>query len=314
MRRFLASLLALGALLFVLDRAIGSGMAALFRSSASEEDGDTFGRAFRAQPGIVICGSSRAMHHYVADSLGAALGIRVYNLGRDGSWGALYEYGAASMVLRHGKPRLWIMEADRDLYSGKERLDYLSCFLPYAEDEPAAAEVAILRSRWERIRMLSRIYPYNAMLVSLLAPRLGKIVHPRDGYLELTGVMSADTSAAGVAPSTPPDFSVDSLKIKYLRRTVALLKERGVRVVAVRSPTFLAGEAVRAQDRRKGEDVARVLGDLTVKYFDFNVLDHPEFAAESLYFDAEHLNGTGALRFTRALEDSIQFYLAQTTR
>ncbi len=313
MRRLLLSLLALGALLFVLDRAIGAGMAGLFRSSTNEEEGDRYGRAFRAQPGVVICGSSRALHHYVADSLGVWLGTPAYNLGRDAAWGALYQYASAAMMLRHGAPRMWIVEASTDLYSGKEVLDQLSVFLPYVDEEPAAAEVAAMRSRWEGIRMLSKTYPYNSLLVSLLAPRLGKRVQPRAGYLELTGVMARDTARVEAAPAGVGEgrFPRDPLKWRYLEKTIALLKARGVEVVAVRSPQFLAGAAARAEDRRNGADLARTFGDLGVRFLDFGALDHPEFAENALYWDAEHLNGAGALRFTRELADSLR---AQTTR
>jgi hypothetical protein len=305
MRKLFLSLLALNALLFVLDRAVGAGMAHLFRTSTNEEEGDRFGRAIAAQPEVVISGSSRALHHYVADSLGTMLGARVYNLGRDGAWGGLYQYGAAAILLRHGTPRLWILDVFPQSYSEPEVRDYLSCFLPYVDQEPAAAEVAVQRSRWERIRMLSKTYPYNSLLVSLLAPKLGKAAHPRDGYLELMGVMAVDTTHAPQAPKGSGPFPRDPLKMKYLRKAIALLKSHGVEVIAVRSPQFVAGEAARAQDRRIRADCARVYGELRVRYLDFSPLDHPEYADARLYQDAEHLNGTGALRFTRALADSI---------
>ena len=305
MRRFLVSLAAMAVLLFTVDRAVGFAMARLFRTSASEDEGDRFGRAIAARPGLVITGSSRAMHHYVADSLGAELGTRVYNLGRDGMWGSLYAYGAGSIVLRHARPRTWILDAMPDLYSGTERFDYLSCFLPYAAEEPAAAEIAALRSRWERVRLVSRIYPYNSLLVSLLSPRLGKVVRPRDGYVELEGRMAVDTTAVAAGPG-PGAYPRDPLKWKYLVKAIGVLREGGVDVVAVRSPQWVAGEAARAEDRRISAELRRTFDELGVRYLDFSVLDHPELGEAALYRDASHLNGAGALRFTRELAESLQ--------
>jgi hypothetical protein len=304
MRRFLLSLIAMAVLLFAVDRGVGAAMARLFRTSASEEEGDRFGRAIAAQPEVVITGSSRAMHGYVADSLGAWLGTRAYNLGRDGMWGSLYAYGAGAIVRRHARPKVWILDAMPELYVGRERFDYLSCFLPYIEQEPAAREIAAQRSRWERVRMLSHIYPYNSLLVSLLSPRLGKVVQPRDGYLELTGQMVIDSTAA--ASPAPDAYPRDPLKWKYLGKTIEVLEAGGVEVVAVRSPQWVAGDAGREQQRRISAELARTFGELGVRYLDFSVPDHPELADPSLYRDAEHLNGTGALRFTRELAESLQ--------
>jgi hypothetical protein len=306
MRRLLLSLLAMAALLFALDRAVGAGMARLFRTSQSEEEGDRFGRAIAARPAVVIVGSSRALHHYVADSLGTWLGAPAYNLGRDGSWGALYPYGVAGIALRHFRPRVFLLDVAADSYSRPETLDYLSVFLPYVDDEPAARELAGLRSRWEGVRMLSKTYPYNSLLLSLLAPKLGKAVHHRDGYLPLVGRMRPDTTSYAVTAPGPEAYPRDPLKWRYLGKTLALLRAHGVTPVAVRSPKFLAGDRSREIDRREGADVRRTFAELGVRYLDFGVLDHPELADPALYQDAEHLNDRGALRFTRELAESLQ--------
>ena len=306
MTKLLLSLLAMAAILIVLDRATGAAMARLFRTSASEEDGDRFGRAIAANPEVVVSGSSRAMHHYVADSLGTWLGAPVYNLGLDGAWGALHAYGTSGIVLAHAKPRVWILDAMPELYTGRERFDYLSTFLPYVDDEPAAREVAVRRSRWERVRLLSKTYRYNSLLVSLLAPKLGKRITPRDGYVELPGVMAADSAARIAAPAPRDSFPRDPLKWEYLQKTIANLRAGGVTPVAVQSPLWIAGEAGRAKARRITGDLERTFAGLGVRFIDFSILDHPELADPSLYQDTEHLNGRGALVFSRELADSLQ--------
>ena len=68
----------------------------------------------------------------------------------------------------------------------------------------------------------------------------------------------------------------------------------------------MAGESGRADERRIAADLARTFGELGVRYVDFSILDHPELSDPALYRDAEHLNGTGALRFTRELAESLQ--------
>lgn len=305
MRRLLVSLLAMAALLAGLDRGLGVALARLYRDSASVEDGDFLRRAWEARPAIVACGSSRAMHHYVADTLGARLGTTAWNLGRDGAAGALYEYGASGVVLRHWRPALWIMDVDTTLTRGHERLDRLACFLPHADTEPAAREVALRRSPHERIRMLSQVYRYNSLVLSLLAPRLGKHVEPRRGYLPLAGRWTPDPDAA---PAALPwrDAPRDSLAIRTLRATIDALHAHGVRVIAVRGPRVLDSPEVARGEVMELSELRAALGPLGVDVIDFSARAIPALRERRLYRDGLHLNDDGALVFTRALADTLR--------
>jgi len=310
MRRFAVSLAILVVILWGADRVVGTGMDALFRTSQSEEDGDTFRRAIAYRAPIIVCGSSRAQDHYEVDSLETWLGAGAYNLGRGGSSGPLYEYGAAGIVLRHYVPRLWIMEVDSEIDTTPEKLDRLSCFLPYVDEEPAAAEVVGLRSRYEPIRLLSKTYRYNSLVLSLLAPRLGKGVHHRNGFIALSGALvpgvvaqePAADSNQGAMLEQPAE---DSLKMRYLRKTVSALQSRGVVVVAVRSPHYLDSPQAMQKDRREEEHLSHLFRGLGVSYLDFSPLKQPEFGPARLYRDSWHLNVEGATLFTHALADSL---------
>jgi hypothetical protein len=309
MRRILLSLLALSLLLVVSDRCVGRAMDALYRSSASEVEGDALGRAAAYRAPIVICGSSRARHHYVVDSLEVALGARAYNLGRDGLDGPLYSYAVAGTILRSYTPRLWVIEADSYICCESERLDRLSCLLPYVDESREAAEVVLLRSRHERLRLLSRTYRYNSLLLSLLAPEFGKRELARHGYVPLDGVMEgrAHTSTAAPAKVARP-FERDSLKMKYLRRTIELLREHGVTPLAVHSPVWIGTPAAREEARRESELLRSVFAELGVRFMEFAATDDSVLDDARSYSNASHLNDRGAQRFTRLLADSIRSF------
>jgi len=308
MRRLLVSLLAMAAVLFALDRAIGAGMERLFRTSTSVEDGDVLRRAWNARAPIVICGSSRAMHHYAVDSLGDELGIPAWNLGRDGAFGSLYPFGCAGVLLRHYTPRVWILEVERSVVRGPELLARLSCFLPYADDEPVAREVVGLRSREEPLRLLSRTYRYNSLVLSLLSPRLGKSVRPRRGFLPLEGAYHPPARPAP-EPRLPESVvwpPVDSLKLRYLRRTIDLLHGRGVVVLATDGPRFARSTDDSLGAVREAHELGRLFAGMNVPFLDLSSERLPQFRDPRLYKDESHLNEAGALQLTRVLADSLR--------
>jgi hypothetical protein len=307
MRRFLLSVFLLLVLLWAADFVLGSTLARLFHASPAE-DADWLGREFASRAPIIACGSSRVQHHYMVDSLATELGVGAYNLGQARSWGALYQYAAASSVLRHYTPRLWIMEVETGTYAYPERFADLVWYEPYVREEPAAAEVIDLRSPWEPLKRLSRIYPYNSLVVDLVSPYLGARPHLRDGFIPLAGSI-ADDPRSGVpedAPETLGRPAPDSLKMHYLRKTLAALAARHVTVLAVRSPYWPPTAAHKANDRTAERNLREVFGSLGVHYLDFSVEHAPVFADRSLFMDASHLNERGALLFTRALAESIR--------
>jgi hypothetical protein len=304
MRRLLVSLIAMAAILWAADRVMGAAMARLFHTSASLEDGDTMRRAWMARPDVVVCGSSRASHHYVADSLGSWLGRTTWNLGRDGSFGPLYQYGAAGIVLRHCSPRLWIMEVEPEILRGPELKARLAVFEPYLDDEPAARELVLLRSRLERLRLLSRTYRYNSLVLSLLSPKLGKHVHPRMGYLPLHGRLVPGPPPARAAAEAP--VPVDPLKQEYLRRVIQLLRGRGCAVIATRSPVYQGWPAQREANAEGSRFLAGAFARLGVRYVDFSSPPLPAFDDPALFQDEAHLNDRGALLLTRALADTLR--------
>ncbi len=272
MRRFLVSLAAMAALLFCVDRVVGEAMERLFLESHSD-DGDLLGR---------------------------------------GGMSTGFQYGVVEMMLKRHVPKVWIMEVEPDNYAFKEMSDRHSCFLPYAAKDPVAAELADSRGRYERLKRVSKMYPYNSLFISLIGERLGKAPQNRLGYVPLDGTLGqADAGdAAGAAGEgrggqewNPP---ADTAKMQRLRIVVRDLKAHGVHVLAVRSPEFLRTTGERDYDRHKGANLARVFTGLGVPYLDIDAGRYPRFRDPLLYRDPVHLNRRGALLFTRAIADTLR--------
>jgi hypothetical protein len=310
-KRLLISLVLLALMLFAIDRVLGHALAMRYRIAPSDE-ADAIGRGIAARAPLVISGSSRARHHYDPDTLAARLGMTAWNFGRDGQFGPFYSYGVAELLLRSYTPRLWILEVDDRTLSGPDPLSSLNVLLPDAAWDPAIAELVNRRSRYERLKRLSAIYPYNSLVLALYDPRGGGAHETRRGYAPIDGAIApADTveDVATAATQRPgagaADLAPNPLKRRYLAAMIDSLQRRGVTVLAVRSPEFLRGPRDRALASAEAARLRLAFEGLRVRFLDLGAAADPELA-QALYFrDRTHLNRAGAGRFSRLVADSI---------
>jgi hypothetical protein len=310
-KRLLISLVLFTLILLAIDRIVGHALATRYRVAPSDE-ADAIGRGIAARAPLVICGSSRARHHYDPDTLAARLGMTAWNFGRDGQFGPFYSYGVAELVLRSYMPRLWILEVDDRTISGPDPLSSLNVLLPYAAQDPAIAELVNHRSRYERLKRLSAIYPYNSLVLALYDPRGGGAHETRRGYAPIDGAIApADTleeatdAAAPLRGADSGDLAPNPLKRRYLQAMIDSLERRGVTVLAVRSPEFLRGPRDRARARAEAERLRSAFAGLKVRFLDLGAAADPELAQARYFRDRTHLNRAGADRFSSLVADSI---------
>jgi len=309
-KRLLISLVLFALMLLAIDRALGHALAARFRVAPSDE-ADAIGRGIAARAPLVICGSSRARHHYDPDTLAARLGMTAWNFGRDGQFGPFYSYGVAELVLRSYTPRLWIMEVDDRTLSGPDPLSSLNVLLPYAAQDPAIAELVNRRSRYEWLKRLSAIYPYNSLVLALYEPR-GGAHETRRGYAPIDGTIAAADTVEDVADAAAqppradsPNLAPNPLKRRYLSAMIDMLERRGVTVLAVRSPRFPRGPGDRERASAEAARLRSAFADLKVRFLDLGADADPELGQARYFRDRTHLNRAGASRFSRLVADSI---------
>jgi hypothetical protein len=310
-KRLLISLVLFTLILLAIDRIVGHALATRYRVAPSDE-ADAIGRGIAARAPLVICGSSRARHHYDPDTLAARLGMTAWNFGRDGQFGPFYSYGVAELVLRSYTPRLWIIEVDDRTLAGPDPLSSLNVLLPYAAHDPAIAELVNRRSRYERLKRLSAIYPYNSLVLALYDPRGGGAHETRRGYAPIDGAIApADTledvakDAAGLPGADPRELAPNPLKRRYLGAMIDSLERRGVTVLAIRSPEFLRGPSDRARASAEAARLRAAFASLKVRFLDLGAAAAPDLAQARYFRDRTHLNRAGAGRFSAVVADSI---------
>jgi len=301
MKRFVLSCLAFAALVWAADQACGAALERMLPATTTD-----LRQGMETHPEVAVLGSSRAEYHYAADTLQRRLGVRVYNFGRSGQASPLFHRAVGEMLLAEHAPRLLVLEVDAATVAGPDDLSRLSVLLPYWRRYPAVKEVVLRRSRFERVKLLSRAYPYNSLVLNMVVQRLRRHREPRLGFRALHG--RAD-GAGDEAPPGPGSLRLDTLKVRYVACLVAGMRGHGARVVAVRSPRLLPSARARAEAAAGHRLLARVLGGMRVPFIDFEAAPEPAFRDPALFRDLDHLNEEGATRFTREVADSLRPYL-----
>lgn len=154
-----------------------------------------------------------------------------------------------------------------------------------------------LRSPYERIKLLSGIYPFNSLPLQII--KYNFVEQPADaGYIPLTGRIELPLIPPRDRPWTAN--GIDSVKIEALRSLVERCEAEGIQLYPVLSPCFeglLFGEEMVAEIRKVLEDSPYTLWDLS---------GHEDYIGHTdLFRDRDHLNREGAESYTRLLVERI---------
>ncbi|MFH1119619.1 MAG: hypothetical protein V1775_07325 [Bacteroidota bacterium] len=296
-KRIIINILLLTATVFVLDFVIGRTLRYYY---FLEESGIHYRTAYSINTTtaeFLILGSSRATHHYVPDVFEECTGMSFYNTGRQGT-GIFHQLAVLTAILKRYKPKVIILDYAGDFRLGDNTYARLSSLLPYYREHEELRWIVHLKSPWEKIKLLSEIYPFSSQVQQIILGNLefNKIKEKDDrGYVPLNARWQADIDSV----DNLPEFGLDTLKIKAFRQLIRMAKGAGARVFIVRSPVFCKTtwnddvEICIEQSKAEG-----------VPFWDFSqdtlFLNH-----KHLFKDPGHLNHEGALIFSRIISDSI---------
>jgi hypothetical protein len=249
---------------------------------------------------LLIFGTSRAGHDYQPDIFGQGLDLTCYDVGRDASY-IYYQYALLEAVLKRYTPKMIIL----DFLNGEFKLDHesferLQSLLPYYRTHPEMRPVIELKSPYEKIKLWSKIYPYNSSVFAIAAgnsefnkKRSGDI----HGYVPLTKVWNEPIKEADSAWTTYP---VDSNKIKIYEAFIKDCVRAKVKLYIVCSPYF-----VRATEMDYSiNSGTRIAKKYNIPFYDFS-RDSSFLADAGLFADEIHLNDTGARKFSKLIVDKI---------
>jgi hypothetical protein len=248
---------------------------------------------------VLIFGASRANHHYHPDVFEKRLNLSYYNAGRDGA-PIFYHYAVLKCILKRYTPKIVVMDfTGEEFRKDQQNYDRLSSLLPYYKRHPEIRPIIELRSPYEKIKLLSSIYPYNSAIFTIAVgntefnkKRRGDI----KGYIPLTGVWNEPI----ITDNTQSNYEVDSSCVNAYRSFIKDCINAGTRLYIVCSPYFF---------RTTQTDISfsmaqRIAKENYIPFFNF-FKDSSFTSNASLFSDMVHLNDDGAKLFSNKVIDKI---------
>ncbi len=302
MKKFIYTLLSLLVLVVLGDWAVGSWLRYAFAHTSHDEIGRLNYISDSVTADIVVLGSSRALHHYVPSIITDSTGLTCYNCGFEDE-GIVFHYALLRQLQQRYRPRLIIYELTYDY-----DIQYLSWRPPKLTHIRTMSDLAcrdsILRSvdPWQRLTMLSHIYPYNSQAFTIMnsqEPTHYDNAMADNGYVPQFKHMQLP-SGWKFKPQKWNEH-VDSLKVGYLNK---LITENAGHLLVVVSPRYGSTEdeiydAARRLCHEHGVPLVCMVSDPVIS------------RNQSLWEDDGHLNHTGAQAFTRQLVPHIKEILTQ---
>lgn len=297
MKKFILKVILFFAIVAVIDFVFGKCCDYLYEHSTG---GDTYRIHYAIAEGnadILIMGSSRANHHYNPRILSDSLGLKVYNLGVDGS-GAILMDGFYRLISQRYIPKYIIYELtpsfDFQKYAGDaNNTRYLSQLKPYYNNDCLARLFDDIDAK-ERIKLHSGIYRYNTTFLNLIKFYLKGGKESGNGFAPLQGVM-----ADYIPPTDQAVAEIDTLKIKYLHQFINDCKNNGTELIFVISPRY---GATSSEEYQPGIEVCREEGYEVWDYY----CDSRFFSKKDYFKDSYHLNNIGADTFTLIIAEKIK--------
>lgn len=248
---------------------------------------------------LLVFGASSAHHHYHPDVFDT-LGLSFFNCGRDGDF-IFYQQALIRATLRRYKPEIIILDInEEDFYERPDSYDRLASLLPYYKTHPEIREIIEMKSRFEKLKLISRIYPFNSQVISAIT-----------GYLDINNKQSEEQKLYGYDPlyntwqrpirtQDADEQSFDNRKIEAFRGIINECKRENVKLLVVVSPVY-----IKRNCRIKFIDLAEeVAQSENIPFLDFS--DNELLISDNRYFsDIVHLNNEGAKIFSAMVVEKI---------
>jgi hypothetical protein len=228
--------------------------------------------------------------------------VSVYNTGRDANT-IFYNYAVFQSILKRYHPKTAILDFNvGELKMIPESYDRLSALLPYYSSNPELQSIVKLKGPFERIKLVSKIYPFNSLLFTILIGsteynKARDYIDDQNGYVPLNRIWKRS-----IGPAIRPEhYKLDSTKIRILQSFIQECENSNIQLYICISPRFVkyAGKDLSV------EIVHKIADHYNVPFYNFSndtlFCEHPQYFADKM-----HLNCTGAKIFSNEVVDKIK--------
>ena len=298
MKKFAINGIIILTMLFLLDFFVGKILKHFYYQQTSGFQYRTTYSMEQSTEDILVFGSSRANHHYKPEIFEKDLQHTFYNTGRDGHF-LFYQTAVLKSVLKRHKPKLIIYDVAGSFIYDESDYDRLSSLLPYYDNHTEIRDIVNLRSRYEPIKNLSNLYPYNSTIANIIIGNL-KVEGIRSkeikGYVPLHGQLEGGIQKhSSVFP-----YETDNKKIEIFNEFLNLCQQQKIQVIVVMSPVYYVYEKDFSLELYK-----KICDENKIQFFDFtrnnDFLDNPHY-----FDDISHLNDKGASLFSKKVANLVK--------
>lgn len=299
--KFFKKFLILLAVLFILDRLIGTALEKAYQN-APQGDIKVFAHSITdPSEDIYIYGSSRAVHGYDTRIFTDSLKLSCFNSGRQNS-NILYHTAILKEMLKKHTPKVIVLDVSAKELTWRtaenSKVVLASMILPYVSRDTSFANIAQQLFPEELMKAeVSKIYPYNSMILSLA---IGKRNFDKEenynGYLPMHG-----HKVKGKIPSfTDDNDQTDPFTKSSFEDFVRTVKENNAKLYVIQSPLFVK----KFNTTISLDTIKSILSRYNEPFWDYSF--DTTFYKRDLFYDNAHLNSVGADLFTKRLVSDIK--------
>ena len=182
----------------------------------------------------------------------------------------------------------------------QDAYDRLSSLLPYYKNHPEIQSIVALKGPYEKIKMLSAIYPYNSLLLPIIS---GNSTQSKTKYATINGYIPLDEHLNG--PLQKFDYTIekkqDTVKINTYKAFIQLCLNAHITLYIICPPYCIDAKGI-DHSITTAKEIAQQYG---IHFFDYS-RDSFYTSKPQWFADYRHLNPVGVEVFCNKVIDKIQ--------
>lgn len=282
-----------------LDFGIGSLLKLFYFRQTSGVDFRTRYAMENSREDLLIFGASTAVHDYIPPTFEKRLKLSAYNVGRD-AMSIFYDYAVLKAVLKRYSPKMIILAFDKDEFSqAQESYDRLSTLLPFYKTHPEIDSIIDLKGPYEKYKLISNIYPYNSLVVTISAGNSDLNKKRREdvkGFVAVNKTWPEPIKCDSSFINEP----LDNNKVKAYESFIADCINAKIELYIITSPSF-----VKATYPSNSLVLGKAIAErYKVRFFDYSQ-DSGLLNNRNLFADIPHLNASGATIYSDKIANRI---------
>lgn len=299
LKSFFIKLACFFTLVFLVDFSIGSILKKYYFKQKAGLDYETTYAMDKTEADILILGSSRASNLFDPEIFEQHFNMSCYNAGRYGL-PLFYHYAVFKAALKRHTPKIVLLSFDAGNFSkNQDSYDRITALLPYYSDHPEIRSVVNLKGPYERLKLLSHIYPYNSLVLPIIS---SSSAQSKIKYMHNNGFIPLNKTFTGPLPTF--DYSaeteMDTVKINIYKAFIEQCIKSGIQLY-IACPPYMIHSIGTDQSIIIAKNIAK---EYRINFFDYSrdnfFINKPE-----LFADFRHLNKTGAELFCNMIVDQI---------